>query len=97
MSHFAHSFKDRLGCAPFEFQRNARVSKAAQLLANGDLSIDRIAFKVGVDSVASFTRMFRRKTGLTPSEFRRKLLAGNLVNFPIVTQEKQALLRESQG
>jgi AraC-like DNA-binding protein len=49
-----------------------RRQKAVQLLANRELSIDHIAERLGYSDVANFTRAFKRWTGETPGQYRKK-------------------------
>ncbi len=49
-----------------------REQQARQLLENRELSIDRIADRLGYSDVANFTRAFKRWTGQTPGQFRKK-------------------------
>ena len=58
------------GCAPFEFQRQLRVQKAKALLHGTDLSIEQISMAVGSQSPTSFSRLFRKVIGQSPSGFR---------------------------
>lgn len=48
----------------------ARLNLAKQLLKDPDLPISVIAEKTGLDDQSYFSRFFKRKTGLTPSQFR---------------------------
>lgn len=48
-----------------------RVEKAKYLLRSSDMSVQRIAEEVGYATADNFTRIFHKKTGLTPSEFRK--------------------------
>lgn len=48
----------------------ARLNLAKQLLKDPDLPISMIAEKTGLDDQSYFSRFFKRKTGLTPSQFR---------------------------
>lgn len=69
--HFARSFKARLGCAPFAFQRTQRLKKAQQLMLSTELSIEAIGAAVGFENATHFSRIFRRQTGCSPREYRR--------------------------
>lgn len=69
--HFSRSFTARVGCAPFEFQRQLRVQKAQALLHQTDLSIEQISLAVGVQNPTSFSRLFRKTMGQSPRDFRR--------------------------
>ena len=50
----------------------ARVRLAKRLLRESDAKLTQIAHDVGCASLASFSALFRRATGATPSEFRAK-------------------------
>jgi AraC-like DNA-binding protein len=50
----------------------ARLAQAKQLLAESDLKVEAIAFKVGCASLPSFDAFFRRTTGVSPSAYRAK-------------------------
>ena len=54
----------------------SRVNWAKNLLKESDLSVGDISVAIGVDDPSYFTRFFRKSTGMTPSEFRRRM-AGN--------------------
>ena len=69
--YFARSFTAHLGCAPFTYQRKLRLEKAEQLLRDTELSVETIAGIVGVESPATFSRMFRRHAGYSPREYKR--------------------------
>lgn len=49
-----------------------RTERARQLLAEGDLSVTQIAYRLGFTDVASFVRGFRARTGRTPGSMRRR-------------------------
>jgi AraC-like DNA-binding protein len=48
-----------------------RVEDAKRMLKNPEIPIQVIAFEVGFNSLASFNRVFREVTGLTPSQYRQ--------------------------
>ena len=49
-----------------------RVEEAKEMLERSDASIDRIGHDVGYEDPASFRRLFKRKAGVTPSNYRRR-------------------------
>ena len=52
--------------------REARISAAADLLRNTDLSISEIAGHAGYSTYSSFIEAFRKETSSSPSEYRKK-------------------------
>jgi len=63
--------KSRCGETFTDLLNGVRVSKAKQFLEGTDCKIHEVAARVGYRNANSFTRMFRKLTGLTPLEYRR--------------------------
>ena len=59
-----------LGITPTDFIRNVRLKRAAQLLAETQLSISEIADRVGFVTARNFSSSFKKMFGFTPSEYR---------------------------
>lgn len=57
--------------SPSEYITNARLQQAQILLGKTDLSIERIAEKVGFANGNYFCNVFKKRYGVAPSEFRR--------------------------
>lgn len=73
VSGFIRHFKEATGRSPLSYLLNLRLEEARQLLQEDTLSITEIAFQVGFEDSNYFSRIFRRKNGLSPREFRRRL------------------------
>ena len=58
-----------------EIVETRKLIEARQLLLNTDLSISEIGYELGYNEKAYFTRVFTKKTGLTPTGFRSQMLA----------------------
>ncbi len=56
---------------PAEVLGQARFQRAKDFLLNSGLSVTEIAFEVGYESLSTFNENFKRKSGLTPSEYRQ--------------------------
>ena len=64
-------FKAATGSTLIEHVQNLRVEDAKRRLETTDMAVDDISAKVGYEDPAFFRRLFRRRTGLKPSEYRR--------------------------
>lgn len=69
-SAFAERFTTLIGVPPMRYLTNWRMQVAMQKLRETRLMVAQIAFEVGYESEASFTRAFRRETGLPPATWR---------------------------
>ncbi|KWX70611.1 response regulator transcription factor [Paenibacillus jilunlii] len=71
-AYFSSFFKQHTSMTFTEYLLRLRMDKAKALLQNGDLKISAIALSVGFRDAGYFTRVFKRETGLSPEEFRKK-------------------------
>jgi len=69
-SYLTQIFKKSLGLSPQEYVINYRIVQACALLENPDIKISVIASKVGYDNPLTFSRIFKRYKGISPSEYR---------------------------
>lgn len=68
---FIRRFRQAYGQTPVQFILDRRCMRAAQLLLNTTLDLEAIAQACGFGSRHYLSRMFRRRHGTTPGEFRR--------------------------
>ena len=73
LRHFSRVFRLETGMTPAAFVEAARVEAARDLLETTDRSLRDIATACGLGSVETLHRAFRRCTGTTPAEYRRRL------------------------
>lgn len=71
--HFARSFQRATGQPPMEYLRARRVEAARHFLTTSTLPLRAIAPQVGLVDEAHLSRVFKRTTGLSPGEVRRKM------------------------
>lgn len=71
-SYLSRIYKEAAGVSITETVSNYRVKCAKQLLCSTGMSISDIAASVGFYSNRYFIEVFRKKTGLTPSQYRKK-------------------------
>ena len=62
--------KDKSGKTFGDLVKNVRMKKARTLLKSGNMTVEAIADKVGYQNVEHFTRLFKKKYGMTPVQFR---------------------------
>jgi len=70
--HFARAFTQSFDMPPHRYHMARRMDRAKSLLQRPTLSVTQIGIQVGFRETSSFTRAFRRFTGLTPTEYRRQ-------------------------
>ena len=69
--HFIRLFRKCYGRTPHQYLTEVRIEKAKQLLLRGE-SVSGTCYFVGFESPASFSTLFKKFTGLAPSEFLKK-------------------------
>ncbi|MCG8612570.1 MAG: helix-turn-helix domain-containing protein [Pseudomonadales bacterium] len=69
---FSRRFKQATGMSPIEYVHTLRLEEAKQLLESGDAPLEAIAEQVGYEDAAFFGRLFRRKVGVTPIQYRKR-------------------------
>jgi AraC family transcriptional activator of pobA len=73
-NHLNAVCKDLLGMQAGEAIRNRTMLEAKRLLTNQQLSITEIAFELNFNDNSYFTKFFKKASGITPEEFRKKIL-----------------------
>jgi two-component system response regulator YesN len=67
-------FKEKTGQTILEYMTKVRIERASGLLQNKSLKIHEIARAVGYENVSYFCSLFQKHRGVTPNEYRKKLL-----------------------
>jgi len=70
--HFHRLFKSAIGVSPSRYHTNLRMELARRLLRESKKSVVEVALEVGYSNPSHFAQLFRRQTGLCPSDYRRK-------------------------
>ena len=71
--HFCRAFKKSFGIPPHQYHVRSRVEQAKLLLSDRSLSITDVGLSLGFSQTSTFSVVFHKITGSTPSEFRREL------------------------
>lgn len=79
---FIHNFKNVMKVPPMQYIVSLRIAVAKGYLENSNKNITEIANTIGYDNPLYFSRLFRKYTGVTPSEYRKrsKIIAENQKN-----------------
>ncbi|PSJ28852.1 AraC family transcriptional regulator [Streptosporangium nondiastaticum] len=72
VGYLNEAVKQTTGRTPGELLRAARTLEAKRLLTGSDLGVGQVARRVGFADPAYFCRFFRRETGVSPGDFRRR-------------------------
>ncbi len=71
--HFIRQFEAVFGATPHQLRIQARLERAKQLLALGEHSVTEVCLEVGFTSLGSFSELFRRRIGESPSRYQRRV------------------------
>ena len=69
-SGFCHFFKKRTQKSFIDFLNDLRVGEAARMLLETTNTISEISYDCGFNNISNFNRIFKKRKGVTPSEFR---------------------------
>ncbi|MDP4183801.1 MAG: AraC family transcriptional regulator [Bacteroidota bacterium] len=70
-SHFRKMFKKYTGLSPVQYHFQLRMKHAYDMLVSTDKSVKMIAYDLGFQSLFYFTKVFKQKTGMTPTDVRK--------------------------
>ncbi len=70
--YFRKQFKKTYGTSPKQYIIDTRLNMAKQMLSEGILKINAISEKCGFSNPYHFCRLFKDKTGITPSEYMKQ-------------------------
>ncbi|MGN0372720.1 MAG: helix-turn-helix domain-containing protein [Enterocloster sp.] len=70
-NYFSSVFKKKAGCNFVSYLTKTRIEKSKQLLLETDLTVQKIAEKVGYYSNSFFIRAFKKQENITPLEYRK--------------------------
>jgi len=73
VSQFSYLFKQHTGISPMNYQTEVRMQRACEYLDTTQSSIKAIAGQLGYDDPLYFSRAFKKCTGLSPSQYRRRV------------------------
>lgn len=69
-SAFSHFFKKKINCTFIDYVTNLRIARACQLLSETTYTVAEICYTCGFNNLSNFIRIFKKKKGSTPQEYR---------------------------
>lgn len=69
--HFSREFKKYTGFSPNDYLVQLRIEHAKSLLLSTTIPANKIAHMTGIHDINNFTNLFKKKTGMTPGEYRK--------------------------
>lgn len=93
-SHLSREFSNHLNLSIKEYLQGTRINRAAFLLSKTDESVENIAYQSGFHSLVVFSRMFKKSTGETATEYRKRMKQESFENLSL---EKLQPLLEQQA
>ena len=78
-SYIARLFKARTGFTVMDYYINLKIGEAKHLLLETHMNIDTIAGSLCFESPQYFSKVFKKRTGMTPKYFRNKIFKGSVV------------------
>ncbi len=92
--HLSSMFKAFVGVSPIDYLIRFRLERATELLISTDISISEIAASVGYKDTYYFSRIFKQRKGVTPTQFRaselqRQKVADSPFHIPIYSIVEQ--------
>lgn len=73
VSKLSGLFREQCGLSPIAYLNEIKIGEAKRLIRDTSLNFTEIAEKVGIGSVHYFSKLFKKVTGMTPSEYSRSL------------------------
>jgi transcriptional regulator GlxA family with amidase domain len=69
---FVRRFSKATGMSPLEYVHRLRIEEAKQILEVSDAPVEAVAAEVGYQDTSFFGRLFRKRVGMTPAQYRRR-------------------------
>ena len=73
--HFIRQFEALFGLTPHQYRIQSRLEHAKRLLAVSKYSVTEVCMEVGMSSLGSFSDLFARRVGATPSAYQHRARA----------------------
>lgn len=74
-------FQNKFGITPANYVNRLKISYATGLLETAELSIKELAYTVGFEDEFYFSKIFKKFAGLSPSDYKKKIISERLSRF----------------
>lgn len=71
-SWFRRMFRRYTGVSPAQYMMQQKVLRAKELLSSTQMNVSEIAYRLDFENAGQFSTLFRTRTGMTPTQFRRR-------------------------
>lgn len=75
--HLSNQFKKEVGVTVIKHINHLRIVEAAKLLHNSSITIQDVASCIGIYDYNYFTKVFKKETGKTPTEYRKSIFSSS--------------------
>ncbi len=72
--HYIRLFKREMQCTPIQYINQKKIEKAQLKLIVDNQPIKDIAYGLSFDNISYFNRLFKKRTGMTPNQYKEKLM-----------------------
>lgn len=72
--HFTRLFKSNTGMTPYGYYQDVKIQKIKERLCDKNLSVTQAFTSCGVDYDGNYSRIFKVKVGMTPSQYRNSII-----------------------
>ena len=68
-SYVSHLFAEYMGQGVISYVNKCKIEKAKHMLLSGEMNVGEVAASLGITDLNYFSRLFKKKTGVTPTEY----------------------------
>lgn len=79
-THFARVFRKQFGVSPVSLVIEKRIAVACSLLTHSTMPVKQVSEAVGYEDPYYFSRLFHRRTGMSPTDYREGHIAGGVIH-----------------
>lgn len=73
--HFIRVFRAETGKTPYDFLLDVKIEKSKEMLKSVSKTVTDACFGCGFNNISHFTVAFKKRVGVTPSDYRKSLFS----------------------